>query len=67
VFDQIVTQEAHRRRGLGRMIMNGLIQRALEHGARQGALIATPDGRALYRTLGWSEWSEVTSVISPGT
>jgi GNAT superfamily N-acetyltransferase len=66
VFDQILTQEAHRRRGLGTMVMNALTRRALERGARGGVLIATPDGRALYRTLGWSEWSEVTSVISPG-
>lgn len=65
VFDQILTQEAHRRRGLGTLVMNSLTQRALERGARRGTLIATPDGRALYQALGWAEWSEVTSVISP--
>jgi hypothetical protein len=38
----------------------------VERGASQGTLIATPDGRALYQVLGWTQWSEVTSVISPG-
>lgn len=66
VFDQILTQEAHRRRGLGTLVMNALTRRALERGAQQGVLIATPDGRALYQALGWALWSEVTSVISPG-
>jgi len=65
VFDQILTQPAHRRLGLGTVVMNALTNRALEHGTRQGALIATPDGRALYQTLGWAQWSEVSSVISP--
>lgn len=66
VFDQILTQDAHRRRGLGTMVMNSLTRRALDRGARRGTLIATPDGQALYRALGWTHWSEVTSVISPG-
>jgi GNAT superfamily N-acetyltransferase len=63
-FDRIITEEAHRRRGLGGLIMNRLTTAALEYGASQGVLIATPDGRALYSTLGWSEVGEVVSVIS---
>lgn len=66
VFDQILTQPAHRRLGLGTVVMSALTRRAIERGANRGALIATPDGRALYQTLGWAQWSEVTSVISPG-
>lgn len=66
VFDQILTQPAHRRLGLGTVVMNALTGRVMERGMRQGALIATPDGRALYQTLGWKQWSEITSVISPG-
>jgi len=65
VFDQIFTQEAHRRRGLGTVVMNALAQAACQRGALAGALIATLDGRALYRALGWADASEVTSVISP--
>lgn len=66
VFDQILTQPEHRRLGLGTAVMGALTQRSLERGARHGTLIASPDGRALYQTLGWTLWSEVTSVISPG-
>lgn len=66
VFDQILTQPEHRRLGLGTAVMAALTQRSLERGARHGTLIASPDGRALYQTLGWTQWSEVTSAISPG-
>lgn len=66
VFDQILTQEGHRRLGLGTVVMGALTRRAMERGASQGTLIATPDGRALYQVLGWEPWSEITSVISPG-
>ena len=66
VFDQILTQPEHRRLGLGTAVMGALTQRALERGAGHGILIASPDGRALYQTLGWTQWSEVASVISPG-
>jgi GNAT superfamily N-acetyltransferase len=66
VFDQILTQAAHRRLGLGTTVMGALTRRAMERGANQGTLIATPNGRALYQVLGWEQWSEVTSVISPG-
>jgi GNAT superfamily N-acetyltransferase len=63
-FDRIVTEEAHRRRGLGSVVMARLAAAALARGVERGALIATPDGRALYHILGWTEVGEVTSVIS---
>lgn len=66
VYDQILTQPEHRRLGLGTAVMSALTQRSLERGAGRGILIASPDGRALYQTLGWTQWSEVASVISPG-
>lgn len=65
VFDQILTQATHRRLGLGTTVMGALTRRAMERGASQGTLIATPEGRALYQALGWKQWSEITSVISP--
>lgn len=65
VFDQILTQAAHRRLGLGTTVMGALTRHAIERGASQGTLIATPEGRALYQVLGWVQWSEITSVISP--
>ncbi|MEI5101116.1 GNAT family N-acetyltransferase [Streptomyces sp. PmtG] len=54
VVDRVVTEEAHRRRGLGSHVMRALANEALARGAALGVLGATPDGRALYETLGWT-------------
>jgi GNAT superfamily N-acetyltransferase len=64
VFDQISTDPAHRRRGLGGLVMDRLTAAAWARGATEGVLIATADGRALYLSLGWTELAEVVSVIS---
>lgn len=65
VYDQIMTDAAHRRRGLGRMVMAML--QTLGDGARgRQILVATEDGRALYTTLGWSLLSPYTTAIIPG-
>lgn len=63
VFDMIGTAEEHRRRGLGRLVMAALASSAAEHGARQGVLVASPEGRALYRALGWQLRSPVTEAV----
>ncbi|MFE7544722.1 GNAT family N-acetyltransferase [Streptomyces platensis] len=55
VVDRMVTEEAHRRRGLGNFVMRTLADRALETGAVLGVLGATDAGRALYETLGWKK------------
>lgn len=66
-YDQIVTDEQHRRRGLGRHIMKLLSRKAITRGKKQGVLVATADGLALYGTIGWKIHSPVTSaVIIPG-
>jgi GNAT superfamily N-acetyltransferase len=67
VYDQIVTTEGHRRRGLGRALMDGLKRAGLDAGARSGVLSATLMGRGLYRSLGWTEVSDYTTGASPGT
>lgn len=61
-FDQIVTAEAHRRKGLGRCIMTALSNCSLDLGAKQGVLVATEAGAALYKALGWSMVSSVTAA-----
>jgi GNAT superfamily N-acetyltransferase len=63
VFDQIVTEPAHRRRGLGRAVMHELALAAAQAGATHGALVATPDGQALYSTLGWRLVSPLTTAV----
>jgi GNAT superfamily N-acetyltransferase len=52
-FDQIVTEPAYRRRGLGSVVMRELAATAFQQGARTGVLVATEAGRALYTRLGW--------------
>ena len=59
-FDQIVTEPAYRRRGLGSMVMQELSAAAITQGARYGVLVATEAGRALYTRLGWDLISTLT-------
>ncbi len=66
LFDQIITDEAHRRRGLGRSVMQALSNAALDRGAHQGLLSATEMGRALYETIGWSVHAPYTSAVILG-
>ena len=65
VFDKIVTDPAHQRRGLGRVVMGVLGERARALGARWGVLIATPEGRALYEALGWRVEGRIETVVIP--
>lgn len=53
VMHDIQTDPAHRRRGLGSVVMGALASLTLERGARTGLLMATTEGVHLYRTLGW--------------
>jgi GNAT superfamily N-acetyltransferase len=66
VFDRIVTEPAHRRRGLGRALMAALGAAQRSSTARR-VLVATEEGRALYASLGWvvhSPYSTVTMAAS---
>lgn len=62
VFDRIVTQAAHRRRGLGRVLIAALAARQRSGRARR-VLVATGDGLNLYLSLGW----HVQSLYSTAT
>ncbi|WP_200304586.1 GNAT family N-acetyltransferase [Streptomyces adelaidensis] len=66
VVDQIETSPAHRRRGLGTLVMRTLAQAAAELGAETGVLGGTPDGRALYESLGWAVVAPLTSARFTG-
>ncbi|MFE4999098.1 GNAT family N-acetyltransferase [Streptomyces mirabilis] len=63
VFDQIVTEEAHQRLGLGTVVMGTLTNAAIENGAATGILGATVQGRALYETLDWKVLAPLTGFI----
>ena len=68
VFDRIETAEAHRRRGLGTVVMRALDAIAARAGVEERLLVATADGRGLYESLGWhvvAPWS--TAFLNPGT
>ncbi|WP_369193735.1 GNAT family N-acetyltransferase [Streptomyces djakartensis] len=62
VADQIETAPAHRRRGLGSLVMRTLQQIAQRQGARTGVLAGTPAGRGLYEALGWQAAAPLTSA-----
>jgi len=65
LFDQVGTDEAHRRKGLGRIVMQALANTALEGGVANGLLSATEMGRCLYETIGWSVHAPYTSAVIP--
>lgn len=62
-FDQIVTEPAHQRRGLGRILMAALGNLAVAQEAKVGVLVATEQGRSLYQAIGWTLVSPVTAAV----
>ena len=65
IYDRIITEPGHQRRGLGRFVMQQL------GGCKQQAqsielLVATDQGRALYEALGWSVLSPFSTASLPG-
>ena len=62
-FDQIVTEPAHQRKGLGRSVMAALGNACLAMEVSTGVLVATEQGRALYEALGWRLISPVTAAV----
>lgn len=63
-YDRIVTEPAHRRRGLGRAVMAALGS-ARRSAASRPVLVATPEGRTLYASLGWTLYSPWTTALIP--
>ncbi|MFD9703780.1 GNAT family N-acetyltransferase [Lentzea sp. NPDC059081] len=53
VAHRIETAEAHRRRGLGSVVMGALAREAVDNGAKTGLLFSSTDGVHLYSRLGW--------------
>lgn len=65
VIDQVETAPAHRRRGLGKIVMRLLGHHAVQLGMHTGALVATDDGRKLYSTLGWTVRTPIAAAHVP--
>lgn len=65
VLDQIVTEPACRRQGMGATIVAELLHQASARGATRGLLVATAEGRPFYEALGWTCLSEVSTAVSP--
>jgi GNAT superfamily N-acetyltransferase len=65
IYDRIVTEPAHQRRGLGRAVMRALQALARAHGRHAGVLVATPAGRALYESLGWRLHAPWATAVIP--
>ncbi|WP_020672290.1 GNAT family N-acetyltransferase [Amycolatopsis nigrescens] len=63
VVDRVVTEPAHRRRGLGGFVMRSLADHAAAKGATLGILGATDEGRALYETLGWKAHAPLAACV----
>ncbi|MEU0100809.1 GNAT family N-acetyltransferase [Streptomyces sp. NPDC006267] len=63
VFDQVETSPAHRRKGLGSLVMRTLENAAVASGSSSAVLAATVEGRALYEFLGWRTHSPLTSLV----
>jgi GNAT superfamily N-acetyltransferase len=62
VFDRIRTADQYQRRGLGSAIMRALAAEARQSGIKGAMLCATPAGRELYTSLGWSLHSDYTTA-----
>lgn len=62
VFDRIRTADPYQRRGLGSAIMRALAEEARRSGIEDAMLCATPAGRELYTSLGWSLHSDYTTA-----
>ncbi len=65
IYDRIVTEPAHQRRGLGRLLMQQLGACKRDAQATE-LLVATDQGRALYEALGWSVLSAFSTAALPG-
>ena len=66
VADQIVTDDRHRRLGLGTVVMAELERHALEAGLERAVLGATGDGQALYDRLGWDVGATLAGAVYRG-
>lgn len=63
VYDRIITDSNHRRKGLATIIIRELEKIALSKNITKNFLVATEEGRQLYQSLGWEVHSLYTSIV----
>jgi len=61
----VVTAAAVRRRGIGACVTRACLDLARSQGLDRAALTASPDGRRIYRRLGFSERCRVVRYRYP--
>ncbi|MDR4894195.1 MULTISPECIES: GNAT family N-acetyltransferase [unclassified Chryseobacterium] len=65
VYDRIITEKNHQRKGLASFLLKELEKIALSKGFSNNLLVATEEGKLLYETLGWKMYCLHTSVVIP--
>ncbi|VFA40956.1 GNAT family N-acetyltransferase [Chryseobacterium indologenes] len=65
VYDRIVTEVKHQRKGLASFLLKELEKIALSKGFFNNLLVATEEGRLLYETLGWKVYCLHSSIVIP--
>lgn len=65
IYDRIITEKNHQRKGLARFLLKELEKIALSKGCPNNLLVATDEGKLLYETLGWKLYSLHTSIVIP--
>lgn len=65
VYDRILTNDSHKRKGLATFLMKELEKIALSKGISKNFLVATEEGKSLYESLGWKFYSLYTSIVIP--
>jgi GNAT superfamily N-acetyltransferase len=63
VYDRILTDNQHQRKGLASFLMKELEKIAISHGVFKNLLVATEEGKSLYQSLGWEMYSLYTSIV----
>ncbi|PWN61056.1 GNAT family N-acetyltransferase [Chryseobacterium viscerum] len=65
VYDRIVTEINHQRKGLASFLLKELEKIALSKGFSNNLLVATEEGKLLYENLGWEIYALHSSIVIP--
>ncbi|MCS4304722.1 GNAT family N-acetyltransferase [Chryseobacterium sp. BIGb0232] len=65
VYDRIITEIQHQRKGLASFLLKELEKIALLKGFHNNLLVATEEGKLLYENLGWKVYALHSSIVIP--